>query len=186
MKELMRNEDIPLDVIREVYQEQVRENISQHVSDTILGVTEILSDMAPKALAGLLKDLESNDPMDRQRAYMIWFKYVMPLAKEKGTGPDLGKLTVVHEVPVPDTILGERFVDEMSKPHAVPPDIEMLECYQCHEVKHQAIMQIHDVRNDKKRFICQSCFARKRYAQVSPAAIGPGLGKGLDLTEDLI
>lgn len=184
MKKIMGGEmdEIHPDVIREIYNEAVRENINQHVQDSVLGAVEIMTGMLPKALAALQKDLEAHDPMDRQRAYQVLFKYVMPIMNARADGPDLGKLTVIHEVPVPDTPLGEAFVDAVENPPPLPAEITLIECYACHEHKHPDAVNKHDSKNGSDRYICKSCYARKKYSQGQK---GAGLS-GLDLAEDLI
>ena len=161
-------EELSIDVVREIFQDVVRENITQYVQDNVLGAVEIMTGMLPKALAALSGDLDSHDAFERQRAYQVLLKYLMPLHDKQGKDDNLGQLTVIHKIPVPDTPAGARFVEELEAGEVILPDDEDYpRCYVCKEHKHPDALRRHDQQSGTVRQICQSCYARKKYLQGS-------------------
>ena len=149
------------DVIREVFREEIRENITTAVRDNVLGAAEVMTQMLPRALAGMAEDLKSEDWIIRSRAQALLLKYAMSQDKKDVTREDLGRLTVIHEVAVPDTPLGERVVAELEANDAI--DVEEFEkdwpsCSQCYERKHPDSMYYASAGRDvSRRWICKSC-----------------------------
>lgn len=179
MKALIKNDSIAFEAIREVYDEAFRENLTTHVKDNVLGALEIMSDMLPKALARLLEDLDSQDPLDRQRAYQILFKYIMPFQHAEGKDANLGNLTVIHQVPIPNTNVGEKVLDEIENPSLrAPYEDELIECCKCHEAKHHQVM----LTFGNGRWMCQSCNAREKYKN---GINGAGLPPSIELADEL-
>lgn len=167
IKELAKYEgsdsEFPIDIVREVYRDAVRDNINQFVRDSILGATEIMADLLPKALAAVQQDLESKDPFDRRAAYKVLLQYVMPLQKETGDGDSPKTLVVVHGVPVPDTQFGAKYAEEIEAGEVIlPDDDDYPQCYVCKDHKHPNLLHKHDNQGGG-RMICKSCFARKKY-----------------------
>lgn len=174
------------DEVREVLREEIRGVITQHVRDNVLGVTEVMTGMLPKAAAALAEDLSSEDEIVRSRAYGLVFKYSMPLLDEKGKDADLGKITVIHEIPVPtDTPFGRSMADaadyDMDKAPERPllgdgspePAVEDFErdwpkCHYCHLRKHPEAMRSESAgQGVPPRHVCSSCRARMSYQKGS-------------------
>ncbi len=140
-------------LVRSVFEESVRDEINQHVRDNLLGLTEVLVDMAPEAIRALQEDLSSEDDYVRSRAYALWFKYVMPMQKEAKSEEDNSPVQVILHTPLTERIAALR--DDKEAEYVDVSDWP--ECYVCHKTKHPDAMR----RHDDKRHICTTCAAKK-------------------------
>lgn len=168
------------DVIREIFREEIRENITQAVKDNVLGAAEVMTHMLPKALHGLKEDLESEDWIVRSRAQALLFKYAMAFASKEDDKPDLGRLTVVHEVNTPDTPLQQKMkeLEEQSQEIIDDPTLEDFErdwpiCNYCDERKHPDAVYVYSSgANLPPRTICKSCEVRRKIEANGAAEYG--------------
>jgi hypothetical protein len=176
------------DVVREVLRDEVRDQITLHVRDNILGLAERMSGLAPSVVAAITEDLQSPDEIVRSRAYGLWLKYFMPLLKGDEKQED-GRVVVVMNVPGPEsaqeiidmTEEAQEVTEPVETPPAVPLDPEtpirgLLEegnpahieesfesdwpkCKYCKKRKHPAAMR----RHDEHSVICSSCQIKLSY-----------------------
>jgi len=171
------------DEVREVMREEIRKHITERVKDRVLGATDLMGEMLPLAMARLYEDLESADWARYSRAAAIVMRYTMMIANADADGSDLGRITVVHEIPgqdpvefvLPDTELGHAVAGEIQKrlpasfdsEKVYDPDqpeafeAEWSACYTCHERKHPDALRIHDHKGDVTRYICVTCKYKK-------------------------
>lgn len=176
------------DEVREVMREEIRKHITENVKDKVLGATDLMAAMLPLAMARLFEDLESADWSRYSRAAAIVMRYTMLIAQADGGSADLGKITVVHQIPgqdplemeLPDTELGRDVRDQIERrqiaakslaPDEVydPDQPEGFEadwpaCYVCHQRQHPDNTRI----VDDDRVICSTC-RHKRDADLSKA-----------------
>lgn len=126
------------DEVREVMREEVRASITQLVRDKVLGAAEVMVEALPTAMAQVIEDMHDPDVFTRQRAYALILRYAMPLMDEKGNDKDLGRITVVHQIPMPDTPLGEAVIDQLEVAAEEREDWrkEYKQCPSCKEMKH--------------------------------------------------
>lgn len=171
------------DEVREVMREEIRKHITSHVKDKVLGATDLMASMLPLAMARLFEDLESNDWARYSRASAIVMRYTMMIANQDAEGQDLGRITVLHQIPgqdpveheLPDTPLG-RSVAEHVERRAIearamtadtiydPDDPEPFEadwpvCHVCKQRKHPDNVREHDA--SRGRVICSTCKHRR-------------------------
>lgn len=150
------------DDVREILRESVREQVSQHVKDNVLGAAEMMTGMLPKALAGIAKDLESKEWMTRSRAQALVLKYAMSFADKDGDGKELGSITVLHQVPIPDTTLGRRVAEEIEGEVVEEFEVDWPTCSVCHERKPPETMHDRSKGANRERImVCQTCAMRK-------------------------
>ena len=153
------------DVIREVLREEIRENITQAVQDNVLGAAEVLAQALPKALAGVIRDLDNQDYYVRGRAQQLVFKYAMPFLNVDGKDKDLGTLTVKHGVQIPDTKLGVHVVQEVEAGEDYIEEFEKdwPSCESCKMRKHPDAMYTYKDENMASgvRWLCKTCRMRK-------------------------
>ena len=168
-----------LDVIRDVFREEIRQNISQAVHDNILGAAEVMTHMLPKTLAALNNDLESQDWMVRSRAQALVLKYSMAFKEADTSNKDLGVLRLVHGAAVPDTPLGERVADYVVN-HVEPFEESWPVCCKCKVRKHPEAMNVQSGgwEEGNIKVVCKSCEARKSLMRKSP---GQEIGVSNDL-----
>jgi hypothetical protein len=179
------------DEVREVMREEVRKHITERVKDRVIGATDLMGEMLPLAMARLYEDLESQDWARYSRAAAIVMRYTMMIANQDADGADLGRITVVHEIPgqdpvefvLPDTELGHEVAHQIQKrlPATVdsdtiydpdnPEDFEANweQCYKCHERRHPDSLRVHD----DHRWICVTC-RYKHDAEMSKAEVPLG------------
>lgn len=152
-----------MDVVRQVMREEIRSNITQAVQDNVLGAAEMMTQMLPKALGGLLLDLNNQDYYVRGRAQQLVLKYAMPLINTDGDEKDLGKLKVIHEVSTPNTPLGERVAEHVDESEAYVEEFEKYwpVCESCHVRKHPDAMYVVGHNNGKPRLRCKPCSVRR-------------------------
>lgn len=164
------------DEVRQVLREEIRETISQHVKDNVLGAAEVMTHMLPEAMAAIKQDLECEDWMARSRAYALVMKYAMAFAESDPKEQGGQNIVVVSGVPTPDTPLGHAFVEEYEElPRAsasTDEDDEALEdferdwpkCHYCHARKPPANMTVESHgAGDKTRNVCTSCSVARHY-----------------------
>lgn len=163
-------------LLREVLQETIRDNVSQHVKDNLLGAGEMLTGMLPKVLSGILLDLESKDWMIRSRAQAAVLKYAFEFKDKDGNKDDLGTIQVVHNVALPNTPLGEAVAGEIieQEEERAQLSVEAFEqdwpvCTDCGERKHPDT--IYDDGHGHR--LCSSCNLTKayRYGKTDPSSI---------------
>lgn len=156
------------DVIREVLREEIRENITQAVRDNVLGAAEVMTQMLPKAMMGLIEDLDSEDWIVRSRAQALLFKYAMTFADKDGDKKELGRLTVIHEVNTPDTPLGRRMeeiANETEDPYIEDFEKDWPVCTLCDTRKHpDAVYEYSAGANLPARIVCKTCEVRRKLA----------------------
>lgn len=179
------------DEVREVMREEIRKHITEQVKDKVLGATDLMATMLPLAMARLYQDLESPVWAEYSRAAAIVMRYTMALGNQDADGANLGKITVMHQVPgheprevvLPDTEFGAEVADNLTKlalPAYTgaevydPENPESFEadwgtCYACHERKHPDALRVHDhAESGTTRYICVTC-RYKRDAELSKA-----------------
>lgn len=150
------------EVVRQVFREEVRENVTRYVRDNVLGAAEVLTQMLPKTLEGIARDLDDPDWVVRSKAQALVMKYAMTFAEKEGDKNDLGTLTVVHNVPLPDTPLGQQIAEIADQ---VDSELEILEdfekywpiCSVCEKRKHPDVM--HNNGGNNQNYICSTCKA---------------------------
>lgn len=170
------------DEVREVMRDEIRKHITEQVKDKVLGATDLMAAMLPLAMARLFEDLESQDWARYSRASAIVMRYTMLLAAQDGSDTDLGKITVVHQIPgqgdpqefeLPDTPLGHAVKEHverkqltakaMSGDDVYDPDLpEPFEadwptCYVCKHRQHPDNTRA----VDGDRVICSTCRHRR-------------------------
>lgn len=184
----LQNMTVLDDEVREVMREEVRKHITERVKDSVIGATDLMSSMLPLAMARLFEDLESNDWARYSRAAAIVMRYTMMIANQDADGADLGKITVIHQIPgqdpqefaLPDTPLGNAVKEHVERRqiaaqsmHAdliYDPDLpEPFEqdwptCYVCKARQHPENTRV----VDDGRVICSTC-RHKRDADLSTA-----------------
>ena len=155
----------PAVFVREVMQDAIREQVTQHVQDNLLGAGEALTGMLPKVLAGLAVDLESKDFVIRQRAQAAVMKYAFEFRDRAGKDQDLGTIQVVHNVALPNTPLGQTIEAEIIEAveEREQMQIEGFEegwpkCSMCHEVKHPDAIKSYNAAP-----MCSSCVLATNY-----------------------
>ena len=155
----------PKAFMREVLQETIRENVTQHVEDNLLGAGEALTALLPKVMAGLALDLESKDWMIRSRAQAAVLKYSFEFKNKQGKDQDLGTIQVVHNVALPNTPLGETIEAEIVEQEAGRLQIQAEgfekdwpACADCGERKHPDAM-----RWAGRQHVCSSCTMARNY-----------------------
>lgn len=158
----------PAVIIREVLQDIVRDNITQHVQDNILGLAEAMTALLPKVIAGLAKDLESPDDFIRTRAQAAVLKYTMEFKDKKGTDQDLGVITIQHNMSLPNTPLGHAIHDEIIQIDEDQKQIaaESFEqdwpiCTGCGDRKHPDVIR----RDRHGELLCSSCKLKQAVSQ---------------------
>lgn len=152
------------DEVREVMRDEIRKTVTQAVKDNVLGAAEVMTHLLPSVLAGLAQDVQSEDWMVRSRAQAIVLKYAMPFGEEKVEKDDLRIINVIHNVPIPDSPLGEVVEGELL---ALPDGVERFEadwpaCAICHERKHPdtGAWQSNGT-NGTEKWVCRACEVRK-------------------------
>lgn len=174
------------DEVRQVLREEIRETISQHVKDNVLGAAEVMTHMLPTAMAAVKQDLESEDWMSRSRAYALVMKYAMAFAEADAKEEKAQNIVVVSGVPTPDTPLGHAVVHQMNElPNASASysDEDVVEgeiveefernwpkCHYCHQRKPEANMTVesHGAGNITRN-VCTSCSVARHYKRGSGA-----------------
>ena len=150
-------------LVREVFKDVVRNEMSAHIRDNLLGMTEVFVDMAPNAVAALKEDLTSEDDYVRSRAYALWFKYVFPMQQKlEADTESAGQMTVTINAP-----FTKRLAEvQQDRDTEVVDTTDWLECYMCHQTRHPDAMRRHERDTPTKdgRHICMTCHAKKTYA----------------------
>jgi hypothetical protein len=181
------------DEVRQILREEIRETISQHVKDNVLGAAEVMTHMLPTAMAAMKQDLESEDWMSRSRAYALVMKYAMAFAEADGKDEKPQNIVVVSGVPTPDTPFGHAVVerlDELPNASASYNDDDVIEgevledfemnwpkCHYCHQRKPEANMTVESHgEGNKTRNVCTSCSVARHYKR--------GQGAPDKITED--
>lgn len=168
-RKLIEAED---DFVRDAMQEAVREIVTEHVKDNILGAAEILTGMLPRVLAGLAKDIESKDWMIRSRAQAAILKYAMEFKDKTNSEQDLGTINVIHNVALPDTPLGaatakagEVITIEAGEVEAFEASYE--QCQRCGDRHPPEAMR----QQARGTWLCTSCLLARNYerGKVSPS-----------------
>lgn len=145
-------------IVRSVFDDHVRHEIDLHIKDNLLGMTEVLVDMAPHAIRALEDDLRSEDDYIRSRAYALWFKYIMPMQQKKTDENDTGNVNIVLATP-----FSERMAEARQELEGEVIDMTgWIECYVCHQTKHPDAMRFHDERSGTTREICTTCLWKKK------------------------
>ena len=141
--------------VRELFEDSVRSQIDDHIRDNLLGMTEVLVDMGPQALAALQVDLKSEDDYIRSRAYALWFKYVIPMQQKRDNEEDgSGNVTVVLATP-----FSEKVQQALNAHSDEVIDVsDWVKCSICHAVKHPDAMRV----RDKKREMCTTCYWKRK------------------------
>lgn len=168
------------DEVRQVLREEIRETISQHVKDNVLGAAEVMTHMLPTAMAAVKQDLESEDWMSRSRAYALVMKYAMAFADADVKDDKPQNIVVISGVPTPDTPLGHAMVHQYEGlPVASASyndddvvDGEVVEeferdwpkCHYCHQRKPEPNMTIESHgEGNSTRNVCTSCSVARHY-----------------------
>jgi hypothetical protein len=99
------------DEIRETLREETRKQVTEHLKDNILGATEALTGLLPLVLEGLANDVQHEDWMRRSRAQAMVMKYAFAYKDAEAQGNDSRQIYIVHNVPVPDSPLGDRMIE---------------------------------------------------------------------------
>lgn len=155
------------DEVREVMREEVRKTVSQAIKDNVTGAAEVLTHLLPETLAGLARDVQSEDWMTRSRAQALVLKYAMPFGEEKVEKDDLRIINVIHNVPIPEGPLGEVVEAELV---ALPPGVERFEadwptCALCHDRKSPQTGTWQSDGSDGEQWVCKACEVRKAMKQ---------------------
>lgn len=166
------------DPIRDTLREEVRHTITQHVKDNVLGMTELMSDLLPLVLAGIARDVQSEDVFVRQKAQALILKYVMPLQHETPASDDSRVINVVHHVPIPDTRLGYDVEAELVM---LPPNVEAFEadwptCNTCNERKHPDTGDYLESSDPTSDWMCRACNYREQIRSGRMSTIDPADG----------
>lgn len=171
--------DDPSLVLREVLQDVIRDNLTLHVQDNLLGAGEALTALLPRVLAGIANDLESKDWMIRSRAQAAVLKYAFEFKEKGGQDKDLGVISVVHNVAIPNTPLGQQMdadiidiQEEQLQLASEGYERDWPRCVQCGEPKHPDTVLFH-----AGSALCSSCRLKTRLAD--PSAIHVSNSPGL-------
>ena len=159
----------PAVVFREVLSDAIRDNVTLHVQDNLLGAAEALTNLLPIAIAGLARDLDSNDDYIRQRASAAVMKYSMVFRDTK-PDPDksLGTIQVGVALTMPDTPLGaavhqEIIEQEDSWQAQLESGTDVGTCSSCKDTFHVNSLHTHPSRPDLQT--CSSCRIRAGLAK---------------------
>jgi hypothetical protein len=156
------------DEVREVMREEIRKTVTQAVKDNVLGAAEGLTHLLPTVIAGLIEDVQSEDWMIRGRAQAVVLKYAMPFGEEKVEKDDLRIINVIHNVPIPDSPLGEAIEGQLVELAAGVERFEAdwPECSYCHDRKHPDTGTWQSNGENKgEKWVCRACEVRKAMKQ---------------------
>lgn len=159
-RELRQADD---DFVREVLHEVVRAEVTEYTQDAIRGAAEILTGMLPLALASLYDDMEHGDEYIRGKARDAILKYGFMFKDTDGKrADDMKHINIITGVTLPDTPLGEAFVEGLDKLETIDVEYELEafesdwpQCENCKERKHPDAMTSRDPKRD--RWICLAC-----------------------------
>jgi len=106
-------ETVENNIVYDVLRDEVRRTINQRVRDKVLGAADMLVNMLPDAMVALREDLHSEDWAVRARAVNNLLKYGMPMQNQASTEEHTASITIKHNIPVPETPLGDAVVEIM-------------------------------------------------------------------------
>lgn len=140
------------DVAHKVIEEEIRPVVREQITaDTLAAIGQMVG-LTPRAVAAIEADLDSEDPVIRQRAYTLIMKYtvghqaiVRPPEEDKSQA-----LTVHFELPRPETPAPVEGAAEVIEEAEVVEDQK--ECDTCHQMKPESEFIAGSFR-------CESCFS---------------------------
>lgn len=152
------------DVVREVMRDEVRKQITQHIQDNVKGAAEVMTAALPRAVAACIADMERREWNVRSRAYALMMKYGFDILKQTAVDDkkDLGTMTVVHSIPMPDTNFGNRVREGLEgeiigeAEEIAHPGDDWPTCQSCKETKP------HETGSGNP-WVCHACQARQTF-----------------------
>lgn len=141
------------DVAREVVAEELRPVVREVIDEKVMNGVRDMIGLTPAAVAAIKEDLESSDPVIRQRAYSLVVKYTIGhSALVRPPEEEAGKMMVVNfQMPRPgDNVEGDTITVEAE-------DSEIRQCDMCEEDK--PITEF--IANSSR---CQACYDAQRAA----------------------
>ena len=113
----------------ELIKEELRPIVRDAITGEVLGAIKAMVNLAPQAVAALALDMQDSDPVIRQKAYDLWFRYTVGQKnlhspeQEQATAP----ITINFDMPRPTfDSEGEGVIEEAE---------ELRECEHCGEEK---------------------------------------------------
>lgn len=134
MREAVRRESP--DVINKVMRDELAPVVREAITEDTLRAIRSLIGLTPRAVKLIEEDLESKDPVIRQRAYTLLMKYTVghpSLVQPKDTG-DNRQINVTFELPRPEAVpIDMDGASDTELPHPV----ELRQCDLCNEFKRE-------------------------------------------------
>lgn len=105
--------DVVEDEIRDTMREVIKEEITDTIREKAQGAVAVMLDMLPKAMASLMKDMDSQDAVARRYATAIVMKYAMPTVQDNTKQTEDRSHRVYHFIPGPETPVGKEVQHQM-------------------------------------------------------------------------